>query len=73
MSDWYWCRIKNCTYKNKITTSRRFIFGHYLKHLRRELNDLAKELEISNPYFENRYSLINYIINTSKDNSKFGY
>jgi hypothetical protein len=63
----YTCMIRNCTYRDKITTNRKFIFGHYLKHLRQELNEVAKDLNISSPYFENRYSLINSIINNSKD------
>ena len=67
MTSWYSCSIRTCTYNNQRTNNRKFIFGHYLKHLRRELNDVAKELNISNPYFENRYSLINHIINNSKE------
>ena len=66
----YSCKIKNCNHRDSITTNRQFIFGHYLKHLRRELNEAAKDMDISNPYFENRYSLINHIINNSKEDSK---
>lgn len=44
-----------------------FMFKHYLKHLRRDINSTAIGLGISNPYFENRYSLINEIIKMSKN------
>ena len=62
----YACKIKSCIHNKIITTDRKFIFQHYLKHLRQELNDLAVNLKISKPYFENRYSLINSIIDISK-------
>ena len=62
----YICKIKTCVNNSTITTDRKFIFGHYLKHLRQELNSVAIDLKISRPYFENRYSLINSIIDISK-------
>ena len=42
------------------------MFRHYLKHLRRDINDIAMKLGISDPYSENRYSLINEIIDVTK-------
>lgn len=62
----YICKIKTCTHNKIITTNRKFIFQHYLKHLRHELNELAIDLKITRPSFENRYSLINSIIDISK-------
>ena len=62
----YICKIKTCIHNNIVTTDRKFIFGHYLKHLRDELNAVANDLKISRPCFENRYSLINSIIDISK-------
>lgn len=62
----YICKIHTCIHKKIITTDRKFIFQHYLKHLRRELNDLAVNLKIPRPYFENRFSLINSIIDIPK-------
>jgi len=62
----YMCKIKTCIHNNIVTADRKFIFGHYLKHLRQELNLVAIDLKIARPYFENRYSLINSIIDISK-------
>jgi hypothetical protein len=66
----YNCEIKTCVHNNTSTTERKSIFGHYLKHLRQELNTVAIDLNISKPYFENRYSLINSIIDNSRDTFK---
>jgi hypothetical protein len=66
----YACKIKSCVDNRIITTDRKAIFRHYLKHLRQELNELAIDLKISKPNFENRYSLINSIIDTSKIQEK---
>jgi len=62
----YICKIKTCVHNNIVTADRKFIFKHYLKHLRRELNAAAIGLKIDKPYSENRYSLINSIIDISK-------
>ena len=51
---------------NIVTNVRSFMFRHYLKHLRRDINDIAMKLGISDPYSENRYSLINEIIDVTK-------
>jgi hypothetical protein len=49
-----------------ITTVRQFLFKHYLKHLRRDLNDKAIQLGITNkPNNENKFSLINLLITYS--------
>ena len=62
----YICKIKTCIHNKIRTTDRKFIFQHYLKHLRQELIAVANDLKITRPYFENRYSLINSIIDISK-------
>ena len=49
------------------TADKKFIFSHYTKHLRTDLNETALYLGIVNPYFENRYSLINEIIHRTKE------
>ena len=61
------CKVRNCTDSRIRTEDKKFIFSHYTKHLRTDLNDTAIVLGISNPYFENRYSLINEIIHRTKE------
>tara|TARA_B100000686_G_scaffold266853_1_gene281838 strand:- start:556 stop:768 length:213 start_codon:yes stop_codon:yes gene_type:complete len=56
------CKIKNCSESRIRTDDKKFMFSHYTKHLRTDINNLSTELGIPNPYFENRYSLINEII-----------
>ena len=63
--------ITSCIHNNTITTDRKFIFRHYLRHLRKELDDLAEGLGINKPYSENRFSLINTIVDTSTINGRF--
>jgi len=62
-----YCRVRNCSESDIITYDTRFLFVHLCKHLRTDLNDTAKELGIPNPYFENKYSLINAIIRKWKE------
>ncbi len=62
----YICKIKTCIHNNIVTMDRKFIFGHYLKHLRHELNAAGVDLKIVKPYCESRYSLINSIIDISR-------
>ncbi len=67
MTVFYYCKIPNCDQNNSLTTQRKFLFLHYLKHLRRDLNNTTKELGIiENPYHENKYSLINALVDNSK-------
>ncbi len=61
------CKIRNCSESMIKTNDKRFIFSHYTKHLRTDINNLSTELGIPNPYFENRYSLINEIIQRTKE------
>ena len=62
------CQVKVCQYYNTvIANDRRQIFMHYAKHLRCDINQTVKELGIcKNPYFENKWSLINAIIDSGK-------
>ena len=61
------CKIESCSDSNVRTTSRDFIFKHYCKHLRSDVNATANQLGIVNPNWENRYSLINEIISKTKE------
>lgn len=64
--NFYSCQIKNCAYKKTITTKKNFLFCHYLKHLRPEINEAVIRLNvISKPYHENRYALIHSLIDHS--------
>jgi len=61
------CKIENCSDSKIRTENRDFIFKHYCKHLRSDINALANQLGILNPYWENRYSLINEIISQTRE------
>ena len=63
----YSCKIPNCKKSNKISQVRKFIFSHYVEHTRTEINNLADALNIPNAYHENKYSLINAIIEKTKE------
>ena len=60
----YICKI--CNRDDIITDEKKFIFLHYTRHLRRDLNNTAIRLGITNkPDNENKYSLINSLITYS--------
>lgn len=62
----YRCKVRSCEHNNTLTTDRKFIFNHYIKHLRRDLDNTVIELKIiEKPYRENKFSLINSLINSS--------
>jgi|SaaInlStandDraft_5_1057022.scaffolds.fasta_scaffold386894_2 hypothetical protein len=58
----YPCKIKTCKGYNKINLVESFLYKHYLKHTRVEINSLADSMGIKNAYHENRFTLINEII-----------
>ena len=62
----YRCKVSNCQKNNVASQVRSFIFTHYLKHTRQQINSLASALNIPNAYHENRYTLINEIIEKTK-------
>ncbi len=62
----YSCRVSSCEHNNTLTTDRKFIFNHYIKHLKRDLDNTAITLGIINkPYHENKYALINALVDHS--------
>ena len=60
------CLIKGCHGRNVSTDDRKFLIQHYRQHFRRDLNNIAIELGIhEKPYTENRFSLVNALIDHS--------
>lgn len=66
----YRCAVSSCRYKKQITLDRQLIFRHYLTHLKQDVVSAAAEIGIVNPNFENRYSLINLIIDKTPEVSR---
>jgi hypothetical protein len=62
------CQITGCNFfGKKMNVDRKFIRFHYTKHMRRDINRVAQEMNITlYPYKETRYALVNQIIDKSK-------
>ncbi len=60
----YTCRVPNCFGSKVVSTEKRMIFRHYLTHLKSDLENTAYDLGILT-YNENRYSIINALIEVS--------
>ena len=58
----YFCEISGCKLRTVKTIDRKFIFKHYCTHLRQEIIELAANLGIKNSHYENKLTLIRYII-----------
>ena len=61
----YSCAVNQCIKGKQITVDRQFLFKHYITHLKHELVRTAFEIGVPDPRFENKYTLINSIIDYS--------